>query len=135
MSEDDLIELFDIGKIIQRSDPFRAWGHKITQREVRKAVAEGRLNPPYTDPYVGREVVLAKTKRQHIERIAWFVVNGWYDPIGIDVGVPSLWCHVSHIIVDGNHRVCAAVIKRDKLIRAYASGDLVEIAQFKPYRS
>jgi len=63
-------------------------------------------------------------RRYHIERVAYFVVHGWSDPIDLDVGVPSLGCHIVWVIQDGNHRFYAAVIRGSKSILATLSGDL-----------
>jgi hypothetical protein len=64
------------------------------------------------------------TVRQHAARIAYLVKHGWEDSIDIDVGVPSLGA-VSHWPYgDGNHRICAAIIRGDTFISAEISGDI-----------
>lgn len=60
----------------------------------------------------------------HAERIAYLVVHGWDDPIEIDVGVPSMGCHVGWPVLDGNHRLYAAMYRGDPEIRATVSGSL-----------
>jgi hypothetical protein len=67
--------------------------------------------------------------KDHAARIAWLVVNGWDDPIEIDVGVPSLGCHVRWPVLDGNHRLAAAAFKKDKHILANVSGEVEYAAQ------
>jgi hypothetical protein len=52
------------------------------------------------------------------------VVNGWAEPISIDVGVPSLGCVVAWPIVDGNHRLAAAIFRGDRAITAEISGEM-----------
>jgi hypothetical protein len=58
----------------------------------------------------------------HAARIAWFVVSPPEDPIEIDVGIPSVCCHVDWIITDGNHRTAAAIYREDEYIPANVSG-------------
>jgi hypothetical protein len=62
------------------------------------------------------------THDQEVERIAYLVVNGWDDAIEIDVGVPSLLCHVDWIVLDGNHRLAAAIYRGDTMISASVGG-------------
>jgi hypothetical protein len=58
------------------------------------------------------------------QRIAWLVKHGWSDPIDIDVAVPSLGCHVPWPVLDGNHRLAAAIFLGHKEILADVSGSL-----------
>ena len=67
------------------------------------------------------------TREDHIQRIAYLVVNGWKDSIAIDVGAPKLGWNNSWIIIDGNHRLAAAFYKNDKYIAAEISGQVSEI--------
>jgi hypothetical protein len=62
--------------------------------------------------------------QQHAARIAYLVKNGWDDPIDIDVGVPSLGAVGHWPYTDGNHRICAAILRGDTHIRADISGDV-----------
>lgn len=129
MSEAPKDEFLLTAKLVERSDPRYAWGfyRPICEREVRKAVKNGKLFDP-KDELLGH----IKSHSDHVRRIAWFVVNGWDEPIEVDVGVPALGCHVGHIIIDGNHRVAAALFRRDPAIWANVSGDVAEIRKFKP---
>ena len=91
----------------------KAWGPEpINKSEINKAIQEARFFDPKTEPegYI-------KTRKDHVERIAWFVKYGWTDPIQID-----LFCYVGHIIIDGNHRACAAKFLKHKKIKAEISG-------------
>jgi hypothetical protein len=60
----------------------------------------------------------------HLRRIAYFVVHGWNDAIEVDIGIPSLRCHVDWIVQDGNHRLAAAIIRGDEFILASVGGCL-----------
>lgn len=60
----------------------------------------------------------------HARRIAWLVVNGWEDAIEIDVGVPAFGNCRAWPVLDGNHRLYAAVIRGDAEIQASVSGSL-----------
>ncbi|AXH60405.1 hypothetical protein PLA107_032955 (plasmid) [Pseudomonas amygdali pv. lachrymans str. M301315] len=50
------------------------------------------------------------------------------DPIGIDVGVPSVTV-IAWPILDGNHRVAAAIFRGDLTINAEISGCLDHICE------
>lgn len=62
---------------------------------------------------------------RHAARVAFFVLNGWKNPIQIDVGVPEFqgW-QPGDIVVDGNHRLAAAIYRHDKEILADISGSV-----------
>jgi hypothetical protein len=62
--------------------------------------------------------------QQHAARIAYLVKHGWDDNIDIDVGVPSLGAVGHWPYTDGNHRICAAILRGDTHIRAEVSGDV-----------
>lgn len=60
----------------------------------------------------------------HAARIAYLVENGWPDAIEVDVGVPSMFCHVDWPVTDGNHRLAAAAYRGDVSILASVGGSL-----------
>lgn len=60
----------------------------------------------------------------HVNRIAYFVRNGWSDPIEISVGVLAMGAYVEWPVVDGNHRLAAAIYRGDKTILATLDGSL-----------
>ena len=101
-------------------DPFDCppWGcDPFTREDVAIAVTEGRLRADPVDPCCPWSV--------HVERIAWFVVHGWdpeVDSIEFDVGVPGGWGHDWWPVLDGNHRVCAAMVRGDEWLDCYLAG-------------
>lgn len=96
-----------------RYDPFEheVWGTPVTVDDVRQALAERRL-------------AAAPGGSDHAARIAYLVENPASDPVSIDVGVPSLGCAVSWPVVDGNHRVAAAIYRQDETVLAEVSGEV-----------
>lgn len=64
------------------------------------------------------------SREQHVARIAFIAVNGFYEAIQIDVGIPGMGFNMHWIITDGNHRLAAAIYKNQKRIRAEISGDV-----------
>lgn len=94
-----------------------------TFEEVRQSIALGKLNLPIPSP-----IILDDTPNRewHIGRIAYLAVNGWEDPIDIDVGIPSLGCYANDIIMDGWHRFAAAIYRKNKFINAAWSGENAE---------
>lgn len=100
-------------RIIRQCHPLRArpWGVAVRPRDVWAASRDGRLvSKPDTDDHAGR--------------IAWLMTQPVLDPIEIEVGVPEMHCYVDWIITDGNHRVAAAFLRRDRAIAAYVGGSL-----------
>lgn len=117
---DDLIRLVDTAKLREQCDPFASlvWDleRPLTREEIAVALTAGDLFTPADG--------LAVTREGHIRRIAWFVRHGWEDPISIDVGVPSLGCHVAWPILDGNHRFAAALYRGDSTISTSLAGEM-----------
>ena len=64
------------------------------------------------------------TRKQHIFRIAYLTVNVSNVPVEIDVGVPELGFWPTDIMLDGHHRVAAALMRGDTTIAANVSGSL-----------
>ena len=120
---------FSVKKLAEKNDPFGVcvWEgieSPITRKEVENAISEGRL---LSDVYL----CMPWRRERHAERIAWFVVNGFKDPIEVDVGVPELNCHPGWVIFDGNHRFAAAVFRNDEGIDVLPSGSVTEISRFR----
>jgi hypothetical protein len=63
------------------------------------------------------------TEEWHAQRIAYLIVYGWTEPVEIDVGVPSL-NYFPYPLIDGHHRLCAAIYRKDGFILASVSGSL-----------
>lgn len=101
-------------------NPFRAtpWTRRVTRAMV---AARLEANALYMQPLDGNPDV---TPELHAGRIAYFVKHGWKDAIHIDVGVPSLGCHVWWPVQDGNHRLAAAIYRGDKTILANVDGSV-----------
>lgn len=58
-------------------------------------------------------------RSDHIGRIAFLVSNGWSDAIHIDI--INGW---TFVVDDGNHRLAAAIIRKDPLITVELSGSI-----------
>lgn len=93
------------------------WGVGITRGAVAAALL-GHCDPP-TEP-LGESATL----QQHAARIAYFVKYGFNDPVSIDVGVPALRYFPEWIVVDGNHRLAAAIYARYSTVHSEISGDI-----------
>ena len=111
--------IMSVFKIRAKCDPFKGccWpglDRPITIEEVAEAM---------------KHSVEPKSRRQeHVAAISQYVINGWDDPIAIDVGVPSMGCCPAWLIQDGNHRFAAAIVRGDDTITVNASGvvDLID---------
>jgi hypothetical protein len=64
------------------------------------------------------------TATEHAQRVAYLVGAGWTQPIEVDVGVPGVGAYGTWIYEDGNHRLCAAVMRNDASIEVNFGGDL-----------
>lgn len=66
------------------------------------------------------------TPIDHAARIATMVVNGWDSPICLDFGLPSLG-HCWYPLLDGHHRLGAAIFLNHEWILGDCSGEVEEI--------
>lgn len=113
-TKENPIYKMSVAKIREKCDPFVncCWADidsPITINEVSNCNLADTLDSP-------------SPRQRHIDIIAKFVHCGWDNPIEIDVGVPSLGFSPSWIILDGNHRFAAAIVRKDKIIAVSASG-------------
>ncbi len=94
--------------------------------EVLRAIAtKDHLNlNPFPEP--PPDSTNTWTRQDHVHRIAWFVMHGWDSPIEVDVKVvqqkQNFYC--GWPVVDGLHRVAAALVRLDKYIDAVVVGSL-----------
>lgn len=112
--------LVPVAALEARCNPFRTtpWSRRITPKMVSDCLEAGTL---HAEPLDGNPDVPA---RLHAARIAYLVMHGWKDAVQIDVGVPSLGCHVRWPVQDGNHRVAAAIYRGDEEILAVVDGSV-----------
>lgn len=106
-------------KVLAICNPLRRspWdGVSVTKKMVLKCLDNRRLH--------SMPVAHEASAEMHAQRIAFLVEHGWTDPIEIDVGVPSMGCHVDWPVLDGNHRLAAASLRGDLEILAMVGGDL-----------
>lgn len=102
-----------VHRLAKHCNPFSGhpWAERVTRRDVRRALAEGRLA---ATPGTG----------DHAGRIAFLMTHEATDPIDIDVGVPAFGCHVRWFVQDGNHRLAAAIMAGRPTISALVGGQL-----------
>lgn len=65
----------------------------------------------------------ARSAEEHASRVAYLAVNGWQDAIDIDVGVPGMCGDGEPNVLDGHHRIAAAIFRRDATIEVSIIGD------------
>lgn len=115
--------LIPVAKILdQIDDPFGRWDvfKPVSQEKVMEAVLDGSYALA-GDSYSHGTGSGAQSVMWHARRIAWLMKNGWDAPIDIDVGIPSMG-YYPYILVDGHHRLCAAIITGETEIKAQVSG-------------
>lgn len=124
----------DLDKIKEVWNPFKniIWvtlETPITEEEITSAIENNQLIHPDSPKKMYLNFWDESTREEHIQRIAWLVVN--YNenfPIEIDFGIPELGAYFAFI--DGNHRMAAAIYRKEKYIRVSASGSEKEILTF-----
>jgi hypothetical protein len=89
----------------------------VNARWIPVAVLRGLADPTKDWPWAEFDGI------QHWDKIEAFYLNGWDDPISIDVGIPHLGYYgPAWPITDGNHRFYAAILRGDETILACVSG-------------
>ena len=129
--KDDLSQvLFSVAKLRRVCDPFKdgVWdGVPLGRVVISQAIREGRL---LGDSWDARASGADWTWMMHVERVAFLVVHPDPKPIEVDVGIPSLGCHVDWPVIDGNHRLAAALYRGDKTILVSPAGEERLIRKF-----
>lgn len=119
------MEKIDLTKLKSRFNPFKTnvWVEvktPITYAEIKLAI-EGKefISPDEKTPmYLIWDI---STREQHIKRIAWLVENFSHDfPIELDFGVEGVFG--GEFVIDGCHRIAAAIYRNEKFIMAECSG-------------
>lgn len=113
-------------------DPFEkmVWDcPEFTREEVLSSVAlEEEISIPYDEDV--QDAVVGQSS-YHISRIAYLFRHGW-DESGNDFHTPILEVSFGydaydlgrHPLLDGNHRLAAAVLRGDEFFTVYVDGDL-----------
>ena len=115
MKEMPIAELLQFAASPYEVPLWRSLRDPITFEDVLEALSEDRLNDPnISGPCDARTSLWSMAS--HAERIAWFVENGWEEPITVDMR--KLWP-----IVDGNHRFAAAIYRQDTHVRVEFIGE------------
>jgi hypothetical protein len=118
------------------SDPFKGKPQSVEALKILcnpfKELCWTDLNRPIKKADVQKEIHRVQkglpekksARGNHIRKIAEFALNGWKDPIEIDVGIPHLNFPGTWQITDGNHRFAAAIFRECTTIQAVVSGDV-----------
>lgn len=126
------MEQINLKKLARIWNPFNqtVWiklNTPITIEEIQTAINEKRFISPET-PKKMFLIWDESTREEHIERIAWLVVN--FDenfPIQIEFGIPGI-CGFE--LSDGNHRLAAALFLKRPYINSESSGAESEIKKY-----
>lgn len=110
-----------VKKLARLCNPFVTppWGiGKVTLVMVIEALMNGVVKDAQLP------VPANSTPKIHAHRIAFLVEHPAIDPIEVDIGVPDLGYIPDWIVIDGNHRLGAAIIMGKETIPACVSGDI-----------
>lgn len=103
-----------VTRLSEHCNPFRDnpwdYGSRLTKGKVSDAISNGKLAVCGTGT--------------HAQRVAFLVVNPADDPIEIDVGVPVLGYNPDWMVLDGNHRLAAAIYANREFIAATVTGQM-----------
>lgn len=100
----------------------------IRKTEVAKAIEAKSFHPDPIPAPLDPGFKRNATRKEHVARVAYLVVNPRTEPLDIDVGVPSLGLNIDWIIQDGHHRLAAAIYRGDAEIDIEFSGS-VDLAE------
>jgi hypothetical protein len=104
------------------------WSDGVSPNDV-KSVIEAKIAAINENRFYESPILYSEEYRNHIERVADLVTNPNYEPISIDVGIEGM-TKTSWPIVDGNHRLAAALYRGDESILVNFSGSFILIAAF-----
>jgi len=94
-------------------------------KEITSSISKDEINSTIATNYgLEYDPFKPQTRQQHIRKIAYFVKNGWNDdPITI------IFHQNIYPIYDGNHRLCAAIVRNDEYIFANVEGSFLKIKE------
>lgn len=107
--------LVSLSKLVQIVNPLTSppWKEVIEPISIEEV-----LNTKSGKPTSEYSAFKPETRKQHIEKISFFIKHGWNDdPITI------VFNKDLYPIYDGNHRLCAAIIRNDDFILANVEGN------------
>lgn len=117
--------LIPVHKILDNiRNPFEVWDvcNPVAEEMVMDAIADGSWARA-TESFSHGRGTHDMGAVGHARSIAWLIKNGWEDSIDLDVGIPSMG-YYPYIVLDGHHRLCAALITGEEVIKAQVSGAL-----------
>lgn len=123
--------LLDMAKLLEQFPNLRTencwpgFQRPITDADIRKQVVKYQVNPrSFKDPAKRSGDIFTRKRIDHVRSIAYFVSEGWSEPILVDLGIPSQGFLPEWPVDDGNHRLRAAIFRKDKYIRASVCGEV-----------
>ena len=114
-----LNDIFDV----VNNPPWSNVNKPVDRNDVLEAVRQKNWTSRHMIPLYPEDKNQGTTELDHARRIAWMVMHPPQDPVIIDTSAID-------VLMDGNHRLYAAIIRGDEMIDAFISGfedDIVEI--------
>lgn len=107
-----------VSAVLAHVDPFRGnWDDTLTaltldEIAVCLAARQEHLHPPRTRGRVPcTDADYALRRREHIQKIAWYVRHGFTQALELDVGTASNGFDASNALKDGYRRLASAVYR------------------------
>jgi hypothetical protein len=129
----------DVRKLAERWNPYRetVWmkcDTPITIEEVKRAWINRHLISPNHPKEMYMNFWDVSPREDHIRRVAWLIENYRNThPIQIDFGIPGTSAHFA--MIDGNHRLAAAIFLNFPYVWCDWSGALSEAEKFMYYEA
>ena len=121
-----------VSKLREMADPFGCDVWSCGSILAKESVTDSLHSKRYKfSPYPGQVLHDCKpwSLQDHADRVAYLVVFGWCEPVQVDVGIPDIGFMPQWPIIDGNHRLAAAIFAGLEAIDAEVSGDCELISQ------
>lgn len=118
-----------VNKILRLYNPIESCAWPVNGKSLKREVNRCIKHKIVLDKAVPK--TFATNVQLHAQRIAFFVLNGWSTKILVDVGLTDGDQACSWGVINGNHRLYAAKLRKDRWIKAHVSGSLDLIKKLK----
>jgi hypothetical protein len=133
------VSLRSIVRVFGNPMKTHTWGHEpFDSRNVKTFIKRGIFESRPWDGKPGSKFTIHKTseatREYHIARIAYMVINPQSHPICLEIMCPDIGLY-DNSIYDGNHRLAAAIVRKDKTINVTFGGGVDNFYRMFPKRN
>ena len=118
-------QVFAVNAVEDSIEEFDVWGTEATEKSVKFCIDNNILESRSLQSIEILQLRLSEfNDYNHSARIAYLVINKDTKPIELDVGCPSSGYYSTEFVPDGNHRLAAAIFRKDKTIEVDYGGEV-----------